>query len=471
MDPASHPPSLTRAGGEGLFPAYGTILPGAVSVRGLIDEPLAWRALAAAVSLLAIPLLSRLCGGSLLAGSLGFLAAGLLPYALLFWEHGPAVSLFLLAAVLLRRSLHRRAAPPWWLAAALPACRLRPELAPATVALLAVMLFDGRRLPGAGMTLTWSALALVVAGLGTLLFPESVAGGQVLANLPPAPVPLLSSRLEVLGSWTLSGPPVLVAAVLLWGGASLGLLLADRGPVAARKALMAAGTVSAGAMLYPIARGTAGTMSVLTLSPAVVLLPVASWRARGEARTLILAGMLGGVLVALLAPTHGMFQFGPRFLLGPVALAAAGGCLALERIRRRSMRAAAYSGALLLALLGSARGALFCGYFRASHHGLQRSLAGVRASAVCTDEEWLPLVCWPQAESRPLLVTAPAEAESLAASGLDLVWISSSTALRGPLGAAGYRGLRYSLPAAGSRELPSPPPGDPMPSPPTLAPR
>lgn len=465
MDPAGFPPSLTRTGQHGLFPTYGTLLPAAVSLGGLLDCPLVWRLLVAAASLLAIPLLTALSGG---AGPLCFLAAGLFPYALLFWEHGPAVTLFLLAAVLLRRSLRRTVAPFWWLAAAALACRLRPELAPAAAALLAVTLVHGKSLPGAGRTMIWALAALGCAGLGALIFPESVMGGQVLANMPAGPAELLSSRLEVLTAWTAGGPLLVRAALLLWAASSLALLTCRGGP-RLRGGLLAAGLAGSAILLYPVARGAAGTMSLLTLAPAALLLPAASWRARGEGRTLLAAGILGGGLVALLAPTHGMFQFGPRFLLAPLALAAAGGWLGLRALEDRKWRRAATLGALLLGLLGAARGAAFCGYFRGSHSRLQRSVESVSCDAVCTDQEWLPLVCWPQSETLPILVTEPAAAERLASEGLALVWLSPATELAGRVGERGYRGMRYSLPEGSGAELPPPVPGDITPSPPALA--
>ena len=468
MDPAGFPPSLTRAGRHGLFPAYGTLLPAAVSLGGLLNSPLVWRLLVAAASLLAIPLLSALSGGDPRAGPVCFLAAGLLPYSLLFWEHGPAVTLFLLAALLLLRAVGSPSAAPWWLAAAALACRLRPELAPAAAALLAVALIRGRALPGAGRTLLWALAALGAAGLGALVYPEQVMGGQVLANLPAGPADLLASRLEVLTAWTAGGTLPVSAAVLLWAASSLALLTGRGGP-RLRRGLLAAGLAGSGVLLYPVARNSAGTMSLLTLAPAALLLPAAAWRARGKGRTLLTAGMLGGGLVALLAPTHGMFQFGPRFLLGPLTLAAAGGCLGLRALKGRNRRSAAALAALLLGLLGTTRGALFCGYFRVSHSRLQRSVESVCFDAVCTDQEWLPLVCWPQAETLPILVTDRTEAERLASGGLELVWLSPSTELAGRVGARGYRGMRYSLPEGSGAELPPPVPGDITPSPPPLA--
>ena len=468
MDPAGFPPSLTRAGRHGLFPAYGTLLPAAVSLGGLLDSPVVWRLLVAAASLLAIPLLTALSGGDRRAGPLCFLAAGLLPYSLLFWEHGPAVTLFLLAALLLLRALGRTSAAPWWLAAAALACRLRPELAPAAAALLAVALIRGRALPGAGRTLLWALAALVAAGTGALVFPEQVMGGQVLANMPAGPAGLPSSRLEVLTAWTAGGPLPMRAAVILWAASSLALLTGRGGP-RVRRGLLAAGLAGSAVLLYPVARNSAGTISLLTLAPAALLLPAASWRAREKGRTLLAAGMLGGGLVTLLAPTHGMFQFGPRFLLGPLALAAAGGWLSLSALGDRNWRRAAALGALLLGLLGATRGAAFCGYFRLSHSRLQRSVESVCFDAVCTDQEWLPLVCWRQADALPIMVTEPASAESLASSGLALVWLSPSTELAGRVGGRGYRGMRYSLPEGSGAELPPPVPGDTTPSPPPLA--
>lgn len=466
IDASAFPPALTVAGPHGLGPDYGRLLPAAASLLGLLGSPLAWRVLVATASLAAMLIIGRLARATA-AGALGFLAAGLLPYSTLFWEHGPAVTLLLLSAVMLIGALRSRRAAPWWLVAMGLACRLRPEMLAASLGLLAAGLIRRRRAAGAGRTLVWAVAAAAVAAASAVVFPETVAGRQLLGNLPASPDVLLGSRIDVLQAWTLPLPTHWALALAAWAAPSAGLCLGPlRLPGGVRRWLLAAGLCGSAALLYPIARAGMGSMSLLALSPAAVLLPVAAYCARGPRRMLMQAGMLGAVLTWLAAPTHGMFQFGPRFLLGPAALVASGAAGSLVRISRRPVRRSLLVSAVCLAVLGSARGVLFCGYFRLRHAGLQSSVASVSADAVCTDEEWLPLVCWPQARELPMLVMEPHEAESLAAGGVDLVWLSGRTVLGGPAGPPGYRGLRYSLPAGSGESPPAPPPGEGKPSPP-----
>lgn len=468
IDASVYRPSLTVADGAGLLPAYGRTLPDLVSLGGLVEWPVMWRLLVAAASLLALPLLSRLSGMGSSGGVLCFLAAGLAPYSLLFWEHGPAVTLFLLSVVLLQRSLQRKSGAPWWLVPAAAACRLRPEMLPAVAALLAVLMLRNRDAPGAGRTFRWAVAAALLLALGMALFPEHVLGPQVLSNMPGTLSAVLSSRIDVLRAWTLHGPPAMSFSVLLWGGTTVFLLM-KRGDRRTRKMALAGGLAGAAVMLYPIIRGSAGAMSLLTMAPASVLLPVAAHRARGTGRTLLIAGISGGLIVALLSPTHGMFQFGPRFLLGPSALLIAGALRTMRRIGFRTFRGMLPAAVLVLGLLGSVRGVLFCGYFRARHLDLQLSVEEIHDAVLCTDEEWLPLVCWPQAEKLPILVMEPERADSLAASGLELVWLSSRSVLGGTAGETGYRHLRYSLPHGSELRLPPPPAGTRESSPPSVA--
>lgn len=468
MDASGYRPSLTVPDGSNLLPAYGRTLPTLVSLGGLIQWPVMWRLLVAVASLLALPLLSRLSGLGSSGGALCFLAAGLVPYSLLFWEHGPAVTLFLLTVVLLLRSLGRASGVPWWLVAAAAACRLRPEMIPALAALLVVLILRNREAPGAGRTFRWAAAASLLSVLGIVLFPECVLGQQVLNNMPGTPSEILSSRKDVLQAWTLPGLPVMSVSVLLWGGATVFLLLRKRGR-RLRRTVLAGGLAGAVVMLYPVARGSAGTMSLLTMAPAAVLLPAAAYWARGPGRTLLLAGISGGLLVGLLSPTHGMFQFGPRFLLGPSVLSAAGALRTMKNHGFRRYRGMLPAAVLVLGLLGTVRGVLFCGYFRARHMDLQRSLENTHAAVLCTDEEWLPLVCWPQAQRVSILVMEPDRAESLAASGMELVWLSSRSVLGGKSGEPGFRHMRYSLPYVSEMRLPEPPAGPLEPYPPLLA--
>lgn len=468
MDASVYRPSLTVPDGTNLLPAYGRTLPALASLGGLIQWPVMWRLLVAAASLLALPLLSRLSGLGSSGGALCFLAAGLVPYSLLFWEHGPAVTLFLLTAVLLLRSLGRASGVPWWLVAAAAACRLRPEMIPALAAFLVVLILRNREAPGAGRTLRWAAAAALLAALGAVLFPESVLGSQVLSNMPGTPSAILSSRMDVLRAWTLPGLPVMSVSVLLWGGSTVFLLL-RKGGLRFRRTVLAGGLAGAAAMLYPVARGSAGSMSLLTMAPVAVLLPAVAYRARGTGRTLLIAGISGGLLVGLLSPTHGMFQFGPRFLLGPMALLAAGAVRTMKQHGFHRYKGVLVVAVLVLGLLGTVRGVLFCGYFRARHTDLQRSLESIHAEVLCTDEEWLPLVCWPRARRMPILVMEPDRAESLAESGMELVWLSSRSVLGGKTGEPGYRHMRYSLPTGSERLLPEPPAGPREPSPPAVA--
>lgn len=468
IDASDYRPSLTVPDGTNLLPAYGRTLPALASLGGVIQWPVMWRLLVAAASLLAVPLLSRLSGPGSYGGVLCFLAAGLLTYSLLFWEHGPAVTLFLLTALLLFRSLGMVSGVPWWLIAAAAACRLRPEMLPALAALLVVLILRNREAPGAGRTFRWAAATGLLLVLGVILYPDGVLGRQVLSNMPRAPWQLLSTRIDVLRAWTLPGLPVMSVSVLLWGGATVFLLL-RKGGLRLRRTALASGLAGAVAMLYPIARGSAGTMSLFTMAPASVILPATAYWARGTGRTLLLAGISGGLLVGLLSPTHGMFQFGPRFLLGPTALIAAGAVRTMKQHGLHRYKGLLAAAVLVLGLLGTVRGVLFCGYFRARHMDLQRSLENIHAEVLCTDEEWLPLVCWPQAERMPVLVMEQDRAESLAASGTELVWLSSRSALGGTGGEPGYRNMRYSLPAGSERPLPPPPPGPREPSPPAAA--
>ena len=457
------PPALTRPGRSGLRPAYGELMPALLSLGGLLRSPLAWRLLLGLISLAAIPLLGVLAGTG---GAPVYLAAGLLPYSLLFWEHGPAVSLFLLAAVLLVRSL-RDPSAPWWIPVAALAIRLRPELLPATAAMVAVVVGGGRKLPGFRTTLVWSAGAAGLAALGALLLPDVVVGRQILANQPSVSGGWLTARISVLSAWTLPLKPDTGASLLLWGLGSAVLLCGAHGRRIRRLALTC-GLAGGLALLYPVARGTAGSMSILSLTPAIVLLPAGAYCAKWRHLTILRAGAAGATLVFLLSPTAGMFQFGPRFLLGSLSLLAAGGAGALLSIPNRKLKAASICLALLLSALGAARGAVFCGYFRRTHQVLSESLERHDGDVVCTDEEWMPLVCWAQAVRGPLLVMRPDQAESLHSAGMPVVWLSSRTALGGMRGESGFRGLRYSLPRGSSRCLPPAPPGELAPDPPLL---
>jgi hypothetical protein len=394
----------------------------------------------------------------------GFILSGLISYSVVFWEHGPALTLFLVAVVLYLTGMRRAWAVPWWLAPILAAVRWRPELLVAFVAFAVTTLVASRERDGFRTALIQSG-AVAVLGIAALLIePRALLGAHVIQNLPGSSGGFFSTRASVYSSWFVDpGNAIATFGLLLWlSGTALAAVSRKRAGRRVALTLAALGSLS---ILYYFFRGSLGPRSFLSLSPGLMVVPWLLDRAGGRQRMLLAAGGLSMLAILLLSPTDGMFQFGPRFLLAPMALVSAGimGCLGGGLRNRSSILVGA---ALLLSMLGSARGVAFQEYFRRRHADLAAAIERLpRETVVFTDEPWLPLVLWRLAMDRPLLVApGPMAADSLSGENMTVVWVSSETVMQGPVGEPGYRGLRLS----GEGPLRAPP-GPEVPKPPGIA--
>ncbi|MBD3370020.1 hypothetical protein GF402_06630 [Candidatus Fermentibacteria bacterium] len=463
IPPSQFPPALTVSEGDELYAGFSASFAWLLGHLGL-RRPLPMRVWLLVLTVCSIPLLGRLSGRGNLSGPFAFLLCGLAPYSLVFWEHGPALSLFLLSALLLMEGLRRRRAVPWWLAPLLLAARWRPELLVAFAALAVTALIRSRAMEGFRSTLTQSAIVAALGMAALLLQPGLLLGEHVMQNLPGSSGSFFSTRADVYSSWFVD-PSNLVATfgLLLWIAGTVIATLKPRGSLHRVSLLLAGlGTIS---LLYYFVRGSLGPRSLLSLSPGLLVAPWLLSTTGDRQRTLLAAGVFSMLAILVFSPTDGMFQFGPRFLLGPMALVSAG--LVGSVSRTGGGRSRALLGAtLIVSLVGSIRGIVFQEYFRHRHSDLAATIEHLpKEDVVCTDEPWLPLVSWWVAMERPLLVmSSPTQAESLSGEGMRVVWISSKTVMEGQTGNPGYRGLRFS--GDGVR---SPPPGPSVPNPPRIS--
>ena len=392
-----------------------------------------------------------------IAGICAFALSGMAPYALVFWEHGPAMLPALLWVLMFMSALGRRGRLPFWTIPLAAAAVWRPEIAPAAAGASVALVWSARREEGARSAILVWAAAAILAGLAMLVpgaLPE-----RIVDNLPcfVPPGRFLQARLSILSSWTVpAGNIPAVAACLAW---AIAAVMPDR--LAAKPAVRAAAVSAALVLLYYWYRKSLGSSSIFMMAPGLALFPLT--KGFGECPAAARMEKAGGGAAAallLLSPTDGMFQFGPRFLLLPAAL------LAASFVRRCLPRHP--GGALLLAsaavvsVAGSVRGVLFENYFRSRHAQLAACILAVpEGTAVATDEEWMPITAWKASEQTPVLFMDHPPAGGVV-SGTTAVWLSGRSVATGEASASGYRGLRWSGPGAASL---APPPGDPLPNP------
>ncbi len=436
-------PALTIPEGDELAPSCPPLFP---LLTGLPwgGAPMGGRLSTLLLTLLCLPLLSLLAGGTY-RGLLAFAASGLVPYSLVYWEHGPSAALVLASFLLMLRQAELREPLPLWLLTAVPAVLLRPESAAALFAsAVAVALSTGGR--GSRMVLAWAAASTAAAAV--LLAAGAVPSRHLGGNIPLTGRGDYWSRARILASWVapLLNLPLWGGLLLMVSAASARLGRLGRVSRHLSRALAAAALAGAAFPLYYVLRGSAGAMSLLTMCPALLLLlPLHPGRAGPRERAALLAGGLGMALVTLTAPTDGMFQFGPRFLLAPAVLLCAGlvrGVLRGLSGLRPAPRAAVAGALAALALLGASRGVLFQRFYRERHAELSRTLANLPEVAVlATTKPWLPLVAWDVTASRPFLCVREPERLRELAAGMQLVVVTSRPTGLGEAGRPGYRGL------------------------------
>ena len=454
--PASYPPPLSLVSQSGAVSSYPASFPIAASFLGAGSLPLARLFVLACTALSAWPL-AVLAGGGMAAGAAAFAISGMAPYAFVFWEHGPAMLPALVWAAMFMAALRRRDTIPFWILPLALAIAWRPELLPAAAG-ASLPLMSGRG-SGPGARAAWAGWA-ALAGLAAVpLLVPGILPARVAGNLPGFhdPGAWLATRLSILSSWTV--PAANIPAVAAASGWILVMILPAR--LAGRTPLRIVAAASALVLLYYFARKSLGTASAFMLAPGLALAPLLRRHETGSsARDLQRAALGSALVMLLLSPTDGMFQFGPRFLLLPTALIAAsmaGTCIAAGRAGAVLLAAAA-----ALSVFGSVRGVLFQDFFRLRHAELAASIMEApEGYIVATDEEWLPLVAWSAAVERPVLYS-PEPPVRGALDGRPAFWLSGRSRAMGSYSGAGYRGLTWSDPGAACLE---PPPGDLLPDP------
>lgn len=452
----SYPPPLSLVSHGGIVSSYPASFPAAASFFGAGSLALARLFVLLCTALAAWPL-AVLAGGGMAGGIAAFAISGMAPYAFVFWEHGPAMLPALAWAALFMAALRRDNPLPFWILPLALAAAWRPELLPAAAG-ASLPLMAGRR-AGPGAKAGWigwltlaclSAVPLLVPGL----LPARVAG-----NLPvfQGAGAFLASRLSILSSWTVpqSNIPA-VAAALCW---AIVMVLPPR--LARRTPVSIAAASAALVLLYYFARKSLGTASAFMLAPGLALAPLLRrYETGGSPRVLEKAALGSAAALLLLSPTDGMFQYGPRFLLLPIALIAA----SMARTCPGAGRAGAFllGAAVALSVFGSVRGVMFQDFFRQRHAELTASIMQApEGYVVATDEEWVPLAAWSAAVRRPVLYS-PQPPIRGALDGRPAFWLSGRSRAGSSYSGAGYRGLTWSGPGAACLE---PPPGDLLPDP------
>lgn len=447
-------PPLTRAYGSSLRAVFPWSFALATGLSGMGDT-LGMRLSVLVLTALSVPLLAAVTGGGW-RGLGAFVIAGLPPYQLVFWEHGPAVTLFLAWLLLFTRALDSpRSRAPWWVIPLVPAISWRPEIAISAAVTAAVLLLHERDRPGRRVVLVQcisaaGAAALLLALSGDRLLPDSLRASLAAAGR--------QDRLSILASWfadpsaglAFTGFALWLLAPFGWllPSASCGRVCRLRGPLS---------LVGAAILVYYFSRGSLGLMSLFMLTPGLAL----AWASEavpvpGRSGALVRAGLLSGLAILLATPTDGMFQYGPRFLLAPLVLASAGLAEILaghSNIRGRAV----FAASAMLSLWGGARGALYQECVRKSHQEMTEAFRALPEGVVAaTDEGWVPLAAWEVCRERPLLwsETGAEEVANRLPEGRELVWLSSRTCIPGGASPAGYRGLRWS--GAYAESLPPP---------------
>ena len=468
---SSYAPGLTSPTGEGLRGVYGTVFPRVMQLPSM-GSTLIMRVVVLLLTLGSIPILSRLSGGGL-KGTAAFFIAGLVPYSLVFWEHGPAVTLFLLGTLLLLEQLDSCRRIPWWLPVFAISCIWRPENAVCLAGLLAVVAASGRGLQGYRRTMMTAGISLVLLAALVAVMGPSLLPLHLRSNLPSFGGDHLRSRLEVLGSWSVPpGNLPALGGLILAVSAGGALLLRERLRIREKVLLLTRAVGLTGSLLvgYYFLRGSLGNMSLLSLSPGLLLLPFLPLGLMDRRSCImVIGGLAGGLLIFLASPTDGMFQFGARFLLAPAGLVTAG----LLRAAGDPVKRVHGSAILLplaiavVTLLGTVRAVVFQESFRRWHHDLSETMESFPEDlVVATDQSWLPLVIWRVAMTRPVLcIGSFAQADSLVNSGLELIWISHEGVPGWITGEPGYRGLRLSTHRGADTMLVLPGPASPIPIP------
>ncbi len=460
--PEMYPPALSIPCDGGVASSYPASFPQVSSMFGAGSLGSSRLFVLLATASAAWPLAALAGGGAaagfgLLAGIGAFALSGMAPYALVFWEHGPAMLPALLWVLMFMSALGRRGRFPFWTIPLAAAAAWRPEIVPAAAGASVALIWSARREEGARAATLVLAAAAVFAGAAMLVpgaLPERIAD-----NLPRfvPPARFLQARLSILSSWTVpAGNTTAIAACLAW---ALAAALPERH--AAKPIARAAAVSAALVLLYYWYRKSLGSSSVFMMAPGLTLFPLSKGLGGcPEASRTEKAAFGAAAALLLLSPTDGMFQFGPRFLLLPAALLAAAFARRCLRMHR--------SGALLLAsaaavsVAGSVRGVLFEDFFRSRHAQLSACILSVpEGTAVATDEEWIPIAAWKASEQVPVLfMDRPPEGGRI--SGTPVVWLSGRSVAPGEISPTGYRGLRWSGPGAASLD---PPQGDSLPDP------
>ncbi|NLP04354.1 hypothetical protein GX411_00175 [Candidatus Fermentibacteria bacterium] len=455
MSESDFNPPLTRACGRSLRAVFPWSFALVTGLSGLGD-PLGMRFSVLVMTALSVPLLAAVTGGGW-RGLGAFVLAGLPPYQLVFWEHGPAVTLFLAWLLMFTKALESpRGSIPWWILPLVPAISWRVELAIPALVTAAVLLAQGSDRPGFRIVLLQSASA---AAATAILFV--VRGERLLPDAMRATMTAEGrwDRLSIMASWFAEPSAGLVfTGFVLWLLAPIGWLTPStvcggvcrlRGPVS---------LVGAAVLVYYFSRGSLGLMSLFMLTPGLAL----AWASEaapvpGRPGALVRAGLLSGLAIFLTTPTDGMFQYGPRFLLGPLVLTAAGLATALAEDPRMRARTV-FAAAVLLSLWGGARGVLYQEWIRKNHQEMADAVGQLpEGVVVATDENWVPLAAWEVSLERPLLFAGegPEGIAERLPENCGLIWLSSRTIIPGGVSSAGYRGLKWS----GALAEGLPPPG------------
>lgn len=427
-------------------------------LQGIYSKSFAWvtgffsfrssllaRLLVLLMTLIAIPVLTGLTRSGI-AGVTAFAVSGLVSYSLVFWEHGPAVALFLLTVILLLRQLDGSTRYPWWILPLLLSCTWRPENLAVFGGLFLICLVIGRRKTGFRQVIVSVAVLTLLASVLIMLLTGEFISAHLGENLPVFSSGFFQSRLEIFSSWFVPSTSFLALGGFILLIVSFYWRLAVCSDYRIRKIPVAAGYLGFLILTYYFARGSLGEKSLLSLCPGLVILAVlVRYEMDFTSRFLILSGFAGGILVLMLSPTDGMFQFGPRFLLVPSTLVAAGLLRTLHSEGWPALKrpTGIVSALLLLAItgVGITRAIAFQEFFRNRHSIVSEVLNALPERViVVTDEPWLPIVAWNVALERPVLYMEHAD-QIHVLQGQPLVFVSTITEWGIYRSQPGYRGL------------------------------
>lgn len=402
------------------------------------------------LTLFSIPLASLLIGKSFRYGLSVFFVSGVLPYAFVFWEHGPALTFFLLAVYLYLHAAKSKKTFPLWILPIIPVVLWRQEMAVVFFCFAVAVGIYGKSLPGRRFLIVLLTV-LSVTGIIFVMGPLNFLFSNLSRNFLSVGDGYFKTRMQIAGSWFVPWKNFLAVAgfTMLCCSAALKAKIFRQWRL--YKTIQWIGVTGAAILLYYSVRGSIGVKSVFLLAPALVVLLARPVNASisEKAKILIAGGIYGIVAVFLLSPTDGMFQFGPRFLLAPLFLLSAGMLLAVAENFSGSVRCKKLLIITLcvLSLFASIRGLFFMRYFQDMHGDLSLSIMDLDENLIiATDEEWIPEVAWWVTMERPvLLMSSVDDVSSLDEQGYNIVWISSKTIFTGSVSAPGYRNLRFSI--------------------------